>query len=48
MKWLRLFFLMAVVAAVGCSSAPSGDANHPAPATDEVDESVERGLTAGP
>ena len=51
MKWLRLFFLLAVVVAVGCSQAPSGtagDENDPALTTDLVgmDPEAEANATA--
>ena len=45
MKWLRLFFLLAVVVAFGCSppSGAEGDASDPALTTDlePVDEAKE-------
>ncbi len=41
MKWLRFVLLSVVAVAIGCSSAPSGSTEEPAPATDEVDEAQE-------
>ena len=45
MKWLRFFFLLGVVVAVGCSppSGSAGDANDPALTSDlvPIDEAAE-------
>ncbi len=42
MKWLRYLFLLAVLAAVGCSAAPPSEViEETDTATDEVDEAAE-------
>ncbi len=48
MKWLRYFFLLAVLAAVGCSAAPAPEKiEEDADAAQEVDAAAETEAVAG-
>jgi len=47
MKWLRYLFLLAVLAAVGCSAAPPSEIiEETDAATEEVDEAAEAEASA--